>query len=49
MKQEIYFYVTLKEQELFKNETNERTPSRLSDPRWIVQENQRLMNQSEHA
>ena len=49
MKQEINFYVTLKKRELFKNETNERAPSRLSAPRWIVQESQRLMNQSERA
>ena len=49
MKQEINFYVTLKQQELLKNETNERVPSRLSAPRWIVQDIRRLMNQSERA
>ena len=34
---------------LLKNETNERAPSRLSAPRWILQESRRLMNQSERA
>ena len=49
MKQEIDFYVTLKERELLKNETNGRAPSRLSASRWIVQDSRRLMNQSERA
>ena len=49
MKLEINFCVTLKQRELLKNEMNERAPSRLSAPRWIVQESRRLMNQSERA
>ena len=49
MEQGINFYVTLKWRELLKNETNERAQSRLSAPRWIVQDNRRLMNQSERA
>ena len=49
MKQEINICVTLKQREMLKNETNERAPSRLSTPRWIVQESRRLMNQSERA
>ena len=47
MKQGIHFYVTLKQRELLKNETTERAQSRLSALRWIVQDNRRLMNQSE--
>ena len=38
MKQELNFYVALKLRELLKNETNERVASRLSAPRWIVQD-----------
>ena len=49
MKQELNFYVTLKYQELLQNEANECVPSRLSAPRWIVQDSWHLMNQSEHA
>ena len=41
MKQEINFYVTLKQRELLNNETNERAPSRLSAPRWVVQDSRR--------
>ena len=49
MKQEINFYVTLKQRELLKNEMNEHAQSSLSAPRWIVQDNRRLMNQLERT
>ena len=49
MKQEINFYVTLKKQELLKNEMNVRALSCLSALRWIVQDSRHLMNQLEHT
>ena len=46
-----YFEITriAQKRELLKNETNERAPSRLSAPRWIIQDSRRLMNQSERT